>query len=117
MLLESVADALLGGHPLRDASVDAAALLGGDGLGCEVVDAGVEAVLDETSESLVSRMTVLALTARLASPGKMAKYPSPSIYLGDTRGRSKGRIGTYAHKLLDLTLLHTLLQLARLGLC
>lgn len=53
VLLESVADALLGGHPLQDAAVNAAALAGGDGFGGEVVDAGHEAVLDEAAEGLV----------------------------------------------------------------
>lgn len=52
VLLEAVADALLGGHPLLDAAVDAAGLAGGDGFGGEVVDAGNEAVLNETAESL-----------------------------------------------------------------
>lgn len=52
MLLEAVAHALLGGHPLEDAAVQAARLLGGEGLGGEVVDAGGEAVLDETAEGL-----------------------------------------------------------------
>ena len=52
VLLEAVADALLGGHPLEDAPVDAAVLLGGDGLGGEVVDARGEAVLDEAAECL-----------------------------------------------------------------
>ena len=52
MLLEAVADALLGGHPLEYASVDAAVLLCRDGLGGEVVDARIEAVLDEAAKSL-----------------------------------------------------------------
>lgn len=52
VLLEAVADSLLGGHPLLDTSVDAAGLTRGDGLGGEVVDAGDEAVLDEAAESL-----------------------------------------------------------------
>lgn len=52
VLLEAVADSLLGGHPLLDATVDAAALARGDGLGGEVVDAGVEAMLHEAAESL-----------------------------------------------------------------
>lgn len=52
MLLEAVADALLGGHPLEDAAVDASVFAGGEGLGGEVVDAGHEAVLDEAAEGL-----------------------------------------------------------------
>ena len=54
VLLEAVAHALLGGHPLHDAAVDAAALARRDRLGGEVVDAGVEAVLDETAKCLCS---------------------------------------------------------------
>lgn len=52
VLLEAVADALLRGHPLLDAAVDAAAFPVGNGLGGEVIDAGHEAVLDKTAESL-----------------------------------------------------------------
>lgn len=52
VLLEALADALLRGHPLEDAAVKTAGLLGGEGLGGEVVDAGGEAVLDEAAESL-----------------------------------------------------------------
>jgi hypothetical protein len=54
VLLEAVANALLRGHPLKHAAVDAAALARRDGLGGEVVDARGEAVLDEAAESLVS---------------------------------------------------------------
>ena len=53
MLLETVANALLRGHPLEHAAVDAAALARRDGLGGEVIDARGEAVLDEAAESLV----------------------------------------------------------------
>lgn len=52
VLLEPIADTLLGGHPLEDAAVDAAVFFGGHGLGGEVVDAGGEAVLDEATECL-----------------------------------------------------------------
>ena len=52
VLLEPIADALLRGHPLEDATVDAAGLAPGQRLGCEVVDAGGEAVLDEATERL-----------------------------------------------------------------
>ncbi len=52
VLLEAVADALLGGHPLEDAAVDAAVFAGREGLGGEVVDARGEAVIDEAAESL-----------------------------------------------------------------
>jgi hypothetical protein len=50
--LEAVAEALLCGHPLLDAAVEAAGFAGGDSLGGEVIHAGVEARLDETTESL-----------------------------------------------------------------
>ncbi len=59
MLLETIADALLGVPPLHDAAVDAAALAGGDGLGGEVVDARVEAMLRETAESLGGKRLVV----------------------------------------------------------
>jgi hypothetical protein len=52
VLLESVADALLGDHPLLNAAADASVLAGRKGLGGEVVDAGVEAVLNETAVCL-----------------------------------------------------------------
>lgn len=54
VLLEALAHALLRGHPLEDAAVEAARLLGGERFGGEVVDAGGEAVLDKTAESLDS---------------------------------------------------------------
>ena len=56
VLLEAVADALLGGHPLEDAAVDAAVFAGREGLGGEVVDARGEAVVDEAAESLDAMM-------------------------------------------------------------
>lgn len=52
MLLESLAHALLRSHPLENAAVEAAGFLGGERFGGEVVDAGGEAVLDKTAESL-----------------------------------------------------------------
>lgn len=67
MLLEAVANALLGGHPLLDAAVDAAALPGRDGLGGEVVDAGHEAVLNETTESAHKLLDLALLHALLKS--------------------------------------------------
>lgn len=53
MLLEAIAHALLGSHPLEDAAVDAAVFARGEGLGGEVVDARGEAVFDEAAESLL----------------------------------------------------------------
>lgn len=53
VLLEAVADAGLGGHPLEDTAVEAAAFLRRDGLGGEVVNARVEAVLNEAAKSLL----------------------------------------------------------------
>lgn len=52
VLLEALAHALLCGHPLEDAAVETAGLLGGDRFGGKVVDAGGEAVLDKSAESL-----------------------------------------------------------------
>lgn len=52
VLLEALAQALLGEHLLLDAAGDAAGLAGGKGLGGEVVDAGGEAVVDEVTEQL-----------------------------------------------------------------
>lgn len=86
MLLEAVADALLGGHPLLDAAVDAAALARGDGFGGEVVDTGHEAVLNKTAESLRRSISTPILRREMV--------------LGET----------HAHELLDLSLLHALLE-------
>lgn len=86
MLLEAVTDALLGGHPLLDAAVDAAALAGGDGFGGEVVDAGHEAVLNKTTESLHRSISTSILRQEM------------------------GLRVTDAHELLDLSLLHALLE-------
>lgn len=55
VLLEALAHALLRGHPLEDAAVEASGFLGGKRLGGEVIDAGGEAVLDKTAESLEIR--------------------------------------------------------------
>lgn len=69
MLLEAFADALLGGHPLGHAAVDAATLAGRDGLGGEVVDAGHEAVLNESAEGL-NGASVLAGPNYQREPGE-----------------------------------------------
>lgn len=55
MLLETLGEAGLGGHGLLHAACDAAVLTRRDGLGCEVVDAGHEAVVDEVAEELQTR--------------------------------------------------------------
>ena len=55
MLLETLGEASLGGHGLLHAAGDAAVLTRRDGLGCEVVDAGHEAVVDQASEELRAR--------------------------------------------------------------
>ena len=52
VLLETIAHALLRGHPLEHTAVDAAVFAGGDCLGGEVVDAGGEAVFNEAAEGL-----------------------------------------------------------------
>lgn len=67
VLLEAVADALLRGHPLLDAAVDAAAFPVGNGLGGEVIDAGHEAVLDKTAESTHKLLDLALLHALLKS--------------------------------------------------
>lgn len=78
VLLEAVADTLLGGHPLEDAAVDAARLARGEGLGCEVVDAAHEAVLDEPAKGLGMgrEPQVSVLAAR--------QVPSPDVVRPDT---------------------------------
>jgi hypothetical protein len=53
VLLEAIAHALLGSHPLEDAAVEAAVFARGEGLGGEVVDARDEAVFDEAAECLL----------------------------------------------------------------
>lgn len=65
MLLEAIADALLGGHPLEDATVDAAVLARGEGFRGEVVDAGVEAVLNETAKGLLEAGGMSAHASRV----------------------------------------------------
>lgn len=67
MLLEALAHALLRGHPLEDAAVEAAGLLGGERFGGEVVDAGGEAVLDKTTESADELFDLALLHALLES--------------------------------------------------
>lgn len=52
VLLEALSEASLGGHGLLHAAGDAAVLARRDGLGCEVVDAGHEAVVDQAAEEL-----------------------------------------------------------------
>lgn len=52
LLLEPLTDALAAGHELGDAARYAAGLTGDEGFGGEVVDAGVEAVVDEVGEHL-----------------------------------------------------------------
>ena len=49
---EALAQAGLGGHALGHAPADAARLAAREGLGGEVVDARVEAVVDEVAEDL-----------------------------------------------------------------
>lgn len=55
MLLESLGEPSLSGHGLLHAAGDAAVLTRRDGLGCEVVDAGHEAVVDQAAEELHAR--------------------------------------------------------------
>lgn len=90
MLLEAVADTLLCGDPFLDAAVDAAGFLGGEGLGGEVVNAGGEAVLNEAAESL------------------------GHVSIERIRGTKRE---AYVGELLDLALLHALLQRTLFGLC
>lgn len=55
VLLEALGEAGLCGHCLCHAAGDAAVLARRDSLGCEVVDAGHEAVVDQASEELRAR--------------------------------------------------------------
>lgn len=59
MLLEALGEARVHGHGLLHAAGDAAALARGDGLGCEVVDAGHEAVVNQVAEELLGGRTKL----------------------------------------------------------
>lgn len=52
VLLEALAEALLGEHLLLDAAGDAAVLARRERLGGEVVDASVEAVVNDVAEDL-----------------------------------------------------------------
>jgi len=52
VLGEALAQPLRQGHLLLDAAGDAAGFAGRQGLGCEVVDAGHEAVIDQVAEEL-----------------------------------------------------------------
>lgn len=99
VLLEAVADALLGGHPLEHTAVDATVFAGREGLGGEVVDARGEAVVDEAAESL-NVMEVSSVFFFFVLP--VCWCPCLLVM-------------TYSHELLDLTLLHALLKGALLG--
>lgn len=71
MLLEALSEAGLGGHGLLHAAGDAAVLARRDGLGCEVVDAGHEAVVDQASEELHARgAEALAVSQVSRGPGQ-----------------------------------------------
>jgi len=63
--LESLAYPFAAGHEFLDAAADAALLAGDEGLGCEVVDAVVEAVGDEVGEHPHEFGHLLALHTRL----------------------------------------------------
>jgi hypothetical protein len=52
LFLEPLPDALTAGHELADASRDAAGLAGDQRFGGEVIDAGLEAMVDEVREHL-----------------------------------------------------------------
>ena len=52
LLSESLTDSLRASHKLGDAARDTSGLAGDQGLGGEVIDAGVEAAVDETGEHL-----------------------------------------------------------------
>ena len=55
VLLEALSEAGVHSHSLLHAASNAAALSGRDGLGCEIVDAGHEAVVDQVTEELWQR--------------------------------------------------------------
>ncbi len=52
LLGEPLADALASSHELGDTAADTSGLAGDEGLGGEVVDAGVEAAVDQAGEHL-----------------------------------------------------------------
>lgn len=105
VLLEALGEARVHGHGLLHAAGDAAALARGHGPGCEVVDAGHEAVVDQVAEELREGGE---MTMRLASS---------SAGGGGRRGHQEKRVWvcTNADELLDLALLHALLEVALLG--
>lgn len=95
VLLEALAQALRHGHVLLDAARHAARLAARQRLGGEVVDTRDEAVVYEVAKELFFYLF------RQQDMGGQA---------------SKQRNKTYTEKLLDLSLLHALLELARFGL-
>lgn len=106
MLLEPLAQALAAGHVLLDTARHAAVLALRDGLGGEVVDAGAEAGVDEVTEELCggtrSDSSSLSLIKKKNSLRARCTFGSRGGY-------------TYADELLDLALLHALLEVALLG--
>ena len=62
---EALAEARLGCHRLGNAALDAAALAAREGLGGEVIDARVEAVVDEVAEEAHELLHLALLEALL----------------------------------------------------
>ena len=110
LLLEALAKALGGLHPLVDAAHDAALLALLEGLAGEVGDAVVEAALDKIRVCLFH---VLSAIDACCSAGRSIKASSPT-YCPVRYSHEKSR--SYIHKLLHLLLLHARLQLALLRL-
>lgn len=111
MLLEPLAQALAAGHVLLDTARHAAVLALRDGLGGEVVDAGAEAGVDEVTEELCggTRSDSNSLSQ------KKKEEKKNSLRARCTFGSRGGGGYTYADELLDLALLHALLEVALLG--
>lgn len=88
VLLEALAEALLGEHLLLDAAGDAAVLARRERLGGEVVDAGVEAVVNDVAED-VHELLDLALLETLLEHGLLgpcqAFHCDVCVWLGGFR--------------------------------
>lgn len=116
LLLEALVDALGSLHELVEAAVHAAGFLRNEGLGGEVVDAVVEAALDNGRVDLRS-----VRQFRCSSRGHGVGYGTNIAWLENDgqRGswdcsRSKQRC-IYPHKFLHLLLLHASGELLLLG--
>lgn len=120
LLLEALAQAGGALEELVDAAQHAAFLAGDEGLGGEVVDAVVEAALDELGVHLRGGVSGCFLSLVQRTCGlcwiKISKTKKKNKNKkGEVNGGGKEGTETYRHKLLHLLLLHASRELALLG--